>query len=217
MAELRHVQAFYESHCALYDHLIATGELSFAADMNVTFCRSLVLAIASYFEHEVTAVVRQVPVVHAYANPMIVSMIERQVIARKYHTWFDWDGLKPGPFFGLFGEMLKARMSERFKREAHVTEAVNAFLELGQLRNKLVHQNYVEFSIQKTPAELFGSFKVALGFLAFIRGSLLPSTSPRKTKSLKPGKPYWRRHRASSYTVRRKPGRAPGGAGPPKE
>ena len=174
MGDPSFVETFYESHRALYQHLLDTNEISFAADLNVTFGRSLVLAIASYFEHEVTEILREVPARHAAKNPIITSMIEKQAIARKYHTYFDWDGLRAGTFFALFGEGFKTSVQAKLKDEAVANRALTAFLELGQLRNRLVHQNYVQFDVPKTPDELIQQFRAALPFLPFLRDNLFP-------------------------------------------
>ena len=174
------VEAFYERHRALYQHLLDTKEVSFASDLNSTFCRSLVLAIASYFEHEVIEILREVPLRHAGGNSLITSMIEKQVISRKYHTYFDWDRLTAGAFFGLFGEDFKVKIQNNLKADTVVNNSMKVFLELGQIRNRLVHQNYVQFDISKTPEELIKKFREALPFLEFLRQNLFqtPASAP---------------------------------------
>ena len=178
MSDSSFVEAFYKDHYALYQHLLDTREVSFASDLNMTFCKALVLAIASHFEHEVTEILREVPLRHAAGNPLITAMIEKQVIARKYHTYFDWDRLTAGPFFALFGEDFKSSIQDKIKLEVAANRSMKAFLELGQIRNKLVHQNFVQFDVSKTPEELIGQFREALPFLAFLRENLFKQLTP---------------------------------------
>jgi hypothetical protein len=172
------VEAFYRTHVELGQYLIDAREVSYATDFNTSFRRSLVLAIASFFEHEVTAVMREIPVQHAEGCDIIASLLERQVIRRKYHTFFDWDDLKPMPFFALFGDAYKTMAQTRVKADAEVGAAMRAFLELGQIRNRLVHGNFVAFDIDKTPDELIGQFRIAQKFIAFMKETLLAKPSP---------------------------------------
>jgi hypothetical protein len=168
------IDAFYQRHVEMHRYLMAQGEVSFASDLNTTFTRSLVLAIASYFEHELTAIMREVPVKHAAGNPFITAMLEKHVIAFKYHTWFDWKDLKAGNFFALFGPDFKKAVEAKLKTSAADAEALMAFLQVGSLRNRLVHQNYVQFDITKTPEELHKEFHKALRFMAFVRENVFP-------------------------------------------
>lgn len=173
------VEEFYRSHAELGAYLLNAKELTYATDFNTTFRRSLVLAIASFFEHEVTTVLREIPLRHAPRSAFIAAAFERQVITRKYHTYFDWDNLKPGQFFILFGDGYKELARVRMRQDPLVGAAVASFLELGQTRNKLVHQNFVSFAVDKTPEELIVQFRAALPFVAFLRETLLSRASTR--------------------------------------
>ena len=172
MGDSSFIDTFYERHLEMHKYLLEQKEVSFASDLNTTFARSLVLAIASFFEHEVTEIVRQVPFVHAKGQPMIAAMIEKNVIARRYHTWFDWDGRSAGPFLALFGSDYKLAVQDKLKKGGSEYVAISAFLELGNLRNRLVHQNYVQFQVERTFEELHALFQDALPVLKFMRESL---------------------------------------------
>lgn len=134
MADSASVEAYYGRHIELYQYLMARQEVSFAADFSETFTRGLVLAIASYFEHEITEILTDLPRRRAAGDPILTSMIMRQVVSRKYHTYFDWDKLKPGPFWALLGEDFKAKAAQDLKDNEEFDQAVRAFLELGQIR-----------------------------------------------------------------------------------
>ncbi|OJH45036.1 HEPN domain-containing protein [Paracoccus sp. SM22M-07] len=172
MGDSSFIDAFYTRHLEMHQYLLEQKEVSFASDLNTTFARSLVLAIASFFEHEVTEIVRQVPAVYAKGQPMIAAMIEKNVIARKYHTWFDWDARSAGPFLALFGSEYKSAVQARLKKGGSEYTAISAFLELGNIRNRLVHQNYVQFQVERTSEELHALFRDALPVLKFMRESL---------------------------------------------
>jgi len=169
MVDPAFVEDFYSRHQELYEFLIERGEVTFASDLAETFTRSLVLAIASYFEHDITEILTEIPAKRSNGDPVVTAMIVRQVISRKYHTYFDWDNLKPGPFWALMGPDFKTRAVADLKADDEKEQAVQAFLELGQLRNKLVHQNFVQFNVEKTPEELIQQFRSALSFPAYVR------------------------------------------------
>ena len=42
---------------------------------------------------------------------------------------------------------------------------MKAFLEIGNLRNQLVHENYADFRLDKTVDEIYGLYRTALYFL----------------------------------------------------
>lgn len=172
MADPVFVEKFYERHQALYEFLLTSGEVSFASDFTETYTRGLVLAIASYFEHDITEILTEIPEKRGGGDPVVTAMIVRQAISRKYHTYFDWEKLKPGPFWALLGEDFKAQAVKDVKADDAVEKGIQAFLELGQLRNNLVHQNYVQFTVNKTPGELIDQFRSALAFPQYLRKML---------------------------------------------
>ena len=181
-----HINKFYADHAALGEFLLQNGELSFAVEAGNNFRRSLVLAVASFFEHEISEIIRQMPALHAEGNTMLTALIETKAISRQYHTYFDWNNMTANPFFGSFGDSCKAAFQAKTKADAAFKASVNAFLELGQTRNRLVHRNYVQFDVDKTAEDIYAQFKLALDFLDYIRATLLPSKAPVPEVALAP-------------------------------
>jgi hypothetical protein len=169
-----HLNKFYSDHQALGEFLLKSGELSFAVEAGNNFRRSLVLAVASFFEHEICEIIRQMPAQHANGNSMLTALIEAKAISRQYHAYFDWDNLSANKFFGSFGDACKTAFLAKTKADASFKASVMAFLELGQTRNRLVHRNYVQFDVDKTAEDIYAQFKQALGLLDYIRSTLLP-------------------------------------------
>jgi hypothetical protein len=130
------------------------------------------LAVASYFEHEVSQIIRDVPVKHAAGNALLSALVENKAVSRQYHTYFDWDKLNANKFFASFGDECKEKFVKR-TRDPEFKDCVNAFLQIGQSRNRLVHRNFVEFDVEKTPEEIYFLFEKALIFVKYIRDSLL--------------------------------------------
>lgn len=172
-----HIDKFYDDHLALGEFLLKSGEMSFAVEAGNNFRRSLVLAVASFFEHEISEIIRQMPARHAEGNAMLTALIETKAISRQYHTYFDWDNMSANKFFGSFGDGCKSEFQAKTKGDTAFKASVTAFLELGQTRNRLVHRNYVQFDVDKTAEDIYTQFKLALAFLDYIRVTLLPPKS----------------------------------------
>lgn len=181
MSEPAYIEEYFSRHNDLYQYLVAAREVSYASDFLETFVRGLVLAIASFFEHSITEIMSELPTARANGDPVITSMVMRQVISRKYHTYFDWERLKPGPFLALLGDDFKSKVNAELKTNKELAEGIDAFLELGQIRNNLVHQNYVRFVVEKTPEELIIQFRKAQIFPVYLRATLLSSGSTEST------------------------------------
>ena len=62
-------------------------------------------------------------------------------------------------------------MVEQVKTE-EMQKSVRAFLELGNERNKLVHQNYATFSMEKTLEEIYELYKSASRFVDILPEAL---------------------------------------------
>lgn len=167
------IETFYASHKAVVDFLIANKQPSFASDTNNNFRRSLILAIASSFEHEITGIVAEIPRIHAQGNPIMVGLVEQRVIPRQYHTYFDWDKKNANKFFAMFGAEYAELAKAQVAADAALDQAVKDFLTLGDTRNRLVHLDYVNFDIEKSPDDIIAMYRSAQRFIVFLRGTLL--------------------------------------------
>lgn len=167
------IETFYASHKAVVDFLIANKQPSFASDTNNNFRRSLILAIASSFEHEIAGVIAEIPRVHANGNSIVVGLVEQKVIPRQYHTYFDWDKKNANKFFAIFGAEYAELARARVAADGDLDQAVKDFLALGDTRNRLVHLDYVNFDIEKSPDDIIGMYRSAQRFVVFLRDTLL--------------------------------------------
>lgn len=154
----------YEDHKSVLDHLSSTNQVSHHATLQTTLPKVLLLAAASEFESRVCNAIRE----HVQANSKdlkILELVDQKAIKRQYHTLFDWDKRNAGKFWSLFGADFKRQMGEICRRRPRFDSSIAAFLELGSLRNQLVHNNYATFSLEKTLAEVFILYKEAEGFV----------------------------------------------------
>lgn len=161
------VDNLYARHIELYEYLQSTGQISYAVQLNEEFRRSLVLAAASYFESEFQRIMLLHAKIRSDGREEIISLIETKVIKRQYHSWFDWDQLKDGPFWGMFGKEFKVSRTREIKSNLHLTQSSLAFLEIGKLRNNIVHRNFAEFNVEKTVEEIYGLYMLARSYVSY--------------------------------------------------
>jgi hypothetical protein len=81
--------------------------------------------------------------------------VKNKAVSRQYHTWFSWEKRNANQFFGLFGDEFRRPMVAKIDASPEMQKSIQAFLELGNERNKLVHQNYVGFPMEKTLNEIY--------------------------------------------------------------
>lgn len=127
--------------------------------------KSLLIAAASHFEHEVKSQVINLVKKHSDGNELILELLQNKAVERQYHTYFQWRGNNANSFFGLFGERFKDHMTERVRVDQIYNEAIRAFLELERERNRLVHEDFGNFPLQKTSREIFSLYKKARLFV----------------------------------------------------
>ena len=63
-------------------------------------------------------------------------------------------------------------MREEVRQSEELQLAVRAFLEVGNERNKLVHQDYASFPLEKTLDEIYDLYHRALAFVEKLPDSL---------------------------------------------
>jgi hypothetical protein len=94
----------------------------------------------------------------------VLALVRIKALKRQYFSYFDWDNKRPGPFFSLLGEDI----GERLKAESKIDplkSSVDAFMEIGFLRNCLVHQNFAGYVFEKTNEEVYALYRQASVFV----------------------------------------------------
>jgi hypothetical protein len=159
------IDSLYEENESLLRHLESAKEISLSAHANGLFRKTLLLSIASYFESVVVDGI--VTIVGEFTSGVeaILEFVKNKAIERQYHTYFQWERRNANSFFGLFGAEFKEFMSGMIKADADFDASIKAFLELGELRNQLVHQNFATFPLEKTAQEIYALYQKALPFV----------------------------------------------------
>lgn len=162
------VDKLFLDHEELIKYLEEKREISMKVFVEENFKKNILLCIASLFEYRITEILTNF--VDRVGNKSIKlnSFVYSGAISRKYHTLFEWETPNANKFFSFFGDEFKVEMKQRVKASEELNKSVKAFLQLGQQRNLLVHQNFGEQFIEKTANELYEQYKIASGFIKFI-------------------------------------------------
>lgn len=164
---LRAVNDLFDSSHEIYEWLMKQEQVSFATEHKGQFAKIVLLACASYFETRVTGVV--LDVLDTKKCTLTHNFVSKKALSRQYHTLFDWKGKNANNFFGLFGKDFKEFAKVKIKNSDILSDSIKNFLELGDLRNQLVHNNYAMFSLNLTVKDISEKFASAQSFVSNIK------------------------------------------------
>lgn len=159
------VDAMYRDNLTLANHLTSIGEVSLRVTADDYFRKVLLLSAASYFEHKVSETLLEFVFERTRGDGAILALVRSKAIERQYHTFFDWKSNNANTFFSLFGPHFKDYMKTQVEKDDGLRDAIRAFLEIGRLRNELVHLNFASFPLEKTVEEIYDLYKIANRFV----------------------------------------------------
>jgi hypothetical protein len=166
------VDKLYGEYLAIVQMMDKYGAVSFRNTLNDNFRKTLLLCAASHFEFKITSDVVLFCAEVAKGNSLIPSLVKNKAVSRQYHTWFDWNSTNANAFYGMFGDEFKAHMVDLMSRDENLGRSVSDFIELGRERNRLVHQDYGSYFLEKTAEEIFTLYASALMFVEFMPKAL---------------------------------------------
>lgn len=176
------VDILYTEYLSVVGYLNENSQPSLSTDVNKYFKKIIVLSAASYFEHRIQEILVEFIVKKTNNDIPALNFFKKKAIGMQYHTYFSWgekgDPDRPGKnantFFALFGDEFKQQVVERLNQSQDITMAMKAFLEIGHLRNILVHSNFAAYDFDnKTTDEVIVLYKSGILFVAFIEDILL--------------------------------------------
>ena len=89
----------------------------------------------------------------------------------------DKPGKNANRFFSFFGSDFKTEANQKIKKDPTLDNSVKAFIEIGHLRNILVHSNFAAYNLDnKTTLEIYQLHTESLVFIHFIKKQLLAET-----------------------------------------
>lgn len=147
------------------------GQESYAIAVERELAKLFVLSAASFFESRIVELVLHMT--ESLGDVRVTTLVRLKAIKRQYHTYFDWDQRKLGPFKTMFGDAISDSL-RTIRDNPEVDAGLDAFLEIGQARNMLVHGNFATQSLSGTVDEWIAKYKSALTFLDSVRTLLRP-------------------------------------------
>lgn len=134
--------------------------------------KTLLMTVASSFERCLTeAVVGFVEEVTT-ENHVVVWLVRNKAVSRQYHTWFDWDSRNANKFFSLFGAAFRKYAKTTVDKDNELQSSIRAFLEVGRERNRLVHQDFGNFTLEKTSEEIYELYSCATRFVEWFLSTI---------------------------------------------
>jgi hypothetical protein len=175
------VEQLKNEYEAIEKYLHDTSQISLLSDLNKNFRKVLLLSAGSYFESEITTILIDFVRTKSNNDERIINFLEKQAISQKYFQLFSW-GERNNPekpvknastFWKLFGDNFKSFIDSELHEKPDITESVEAFIEIGHLRNILVHSNFASYNYdQKTTDEIYELYKKAEPFIDFVKQKL---------------------------------------------
>jgi len=159
------VDRLHGDFSALLTVLHEKQEISLLSSVDDNWRKALLLSAASHFEYRMTSFIIEFVNDTTGGNSLVTTFVKNKAVSRQFHTWFNWGDANANSFFGLFGSDFRTFMQDKVRRNEELSLSIKAFLELGAERNRLVHQDYGTFPMEKTADEIYGLYKKALMFV----------------------------------------------------
>ncbi|MBT1706327.1 HEPN domain-containing protein [Chryseosolibacter indicus] len=156
-------------------------ELSLLNDLNKHFRKVLLLSAGSYFESQISKALSDYVSKATNGDARLVNFLQKAAISGRYHTLFEWGkqnditqfGDNANKFWSFFGNEFKTQISSEVRGRPEIADAIKAFIEVGHLRNILVHSNLAAYEYDdKTTDEIYFLFKRAEPFVSYVRQKL---------------------------------------------
>lgn len=171
------VDILNNEYLSIVSFLNENSQPSLSSDVNKYFKKVIVLSSASYFEHRIQEILVNFVAQKTNNDIRTLNFVKKKAIGMQYHTYFTWGekgkadqpGKNANSFFSLFGEDLKKDAEEKIKDSQDLDIAMKSFLEIGHLRNILVHSNFAAYNLDnKTTDEIIELYKKGFPFIDFI-------------------------------------------------
>ena len=167
------IEKLIEDYNTLTAFLLQHGELTESINVKDHYRKILLLSCASYYETRITTAIQDF-VRRKSTDEKLFSFVNNKALKRQYHTLFDWkQSNNINQFLGLFGEKFKIEISTELKKDENLKKSTAAFLVIGAERNSIVHENFLEYRLEKTFEEIAALHKQAMIFIAYIEEKLL--------------------------------------------
>lgn len=162
------IQEFIEDYGELKKFLITNNQISLENTFGHHMRKVMLLSCASYFETEIQNILISF-VEQNSSDERVLSFLKHKAIARQYHTYFTWDGNNVNSFLAMFGNEFKEKVKKEIDADPEIKTEMKAFLEIGNERNKMVHENFLLYKLDKIFDEITDLYEHADHFISFLK------------------------------------------------
>lgn len=159
------IEELWNDHASLVEFLQVNRQIQFLSRVHDSFRKTLIIAAASYFEVQLTQIIVDLYDDVDQGSGVLSEFVRRKAIGRSFSSLFSWNDPNANSFYNLFGPDFASIMKRRVRENRELDDSVKAFLEIGHLRNELVHKNYADFQLEKTLEEIYERYQLASNFL----------------------------------------------------
>lgn len=162
------IEELIEDYEELKKFLLETSQISLANNVENHLRKVMLLACASYYENEIQSIIREFTHNNT-SDERVLCFVSNKAISRQYHTYFNWGGNNVNSFLALFGSEFKKEVAKEINDNQIMNECMRSFLTLGDERNKMVHENFLSYKLEKTFNELIILHNQATMFIVFLK------------------------------------------------
>ncbi len=166
------VDSLHRDFRALLAFLDEKKEVSLRSVADDNLRKTLLIAAASSFERCLTEIVIDYAKEATSEDHVLVWLVKRKAVSGQYHRWFEWDRKNVNGFFSLFGKTFRKYAETTVKNDEELQSSIHAFLEIGRLRNQLVHQDFGSFTLEKTSQEIYDLYTSAEKFVEWFPNTI---------------------------------------------
>lgn len=159
----------------LHRYLMECDEITYASYVDDVYKKVLLLSAASYFETVISNAIISFVRNAASADSRVAVLVEKKALSRQYHTLFQWGQNNSNSFWALFGDETKKKVRKLIDSSEEMKQAEVDFLDVGNRRNLLVHENFSEYNVNITVEEIYKKYRSACKFIGLIQIVLKPT------------------------------------------
>ena len=164
------IEELWNDHRDLIAYLQSGNQLQLSSRVEDAFSKTLIVAAASYFEVRLTQIIIDLYIEMTQGAEVLVLFVKRQAIGRRFAQLFNWgdeaqSSQNANSFYNLFGSDFSDYMKKKIQNDRDLDASVKAFLEIGNIRNQMMHDNYADFQLNKTVEDVYSLYKTAIKFL----------------------------------------------------
>lgn len=131
------------------------------------------MSAASAFESDIKRLIEAFCDRVSEGSQELISLVRLKILDRQYHTLFSWDQKNADTFFRLFGDSFRDLAQEDVERDEQLKKGIESFLEVGRLRNELIHNDYATFLFHETTNEVINLYREGRVFTDYLEQKLV--------------------------------------------